>query len=92
MGIFFLRHDRLFKNSSFRDLLRDWSTVLCIDNLSKNIFHESGLGWSRGKGKKAFFGDLKFPSKPVENLLFYLHRVSVGDYLPLKGSQPPKYH
>ena len=35
-------------------------------------------------------GELKFPTKPIENLLFYLHRVSVGDYLPLKGSQPPK--
>jgi hypothetical protein len=41
-------------------------------------------------GKKTCFGDLKFPTKPVENLLFYLYRVSVGDYLPLKGSQPPK--
>jgi hypothetical protein len=49
------------------------------------------MGWSRGKtGKKACFGDLKFPTKPVENLLFYLHRVSVGDHLPMKGSRPPK--
>ena len=35
-------------------------------------------------------GDLKFPTKPVENLLFYLHRFSVGGYLPGKGSQPQK--
>ena len=39
-------------------------------------------------GKKACFGDLKFPAKPVENLLFSLHRSSVGDYLPLKGPDP----
>jgi hypothetical protein len=41
-----------------------------------------------GNKKKACFGDLKFPTKPGENLLFYLYRVSVGDYLPLKGSRP----
>ena len=38
--------------------------------------------------KKGCFGDLKFPTKPVENLLFYLHRFSVGDYLPMKGPDP----
>lgn len=40
--------------------------------------------------EKGLFWDLKFPTKPEKNLLFYLHRDSVGDYLPLKGSQPPK--
>jgi len=46
--------------------------------------------WAGGEGnrKKACFGDLEFPSKPVENLLFYLHRFSVGDYLPGKGPDP----
>jgi hypothetical protein len=38
--------------------------------------------------EKGCFGDLKFPTKPVENLLFYLHRFSVGDYLPMKGPDP----
>jgi hypothetical protein len=48
------------------------------------------MGWSRGKWKKACCGDLKVPTKPVENLLFYMHHFSIGDYLPVKGSQPPK--
>ena len=48
----------------------------------------AGVGGMRKKN--TWFEDLKFPTKPVENLLFYLHRVSVGDYLPGKGSRPPK--
>jgi hypothetical protein len=43
-----------------------------------------------GRGKKDCFGDLEFRAKPVENLLFYPHRFSVGDYLPVKGFRPPK--
>ena len=59
-----------------------------------STFREADLpfsGLEQGEnGKKACCGDLKFPTKPEENLLFYLHRFSVGDYLPGKGSQPPK--
>jgi hypothetical protein len=50
---------------------------------------EDGLG-DGGRERKGGFEDLKFPTKPVENLLLHLHRVSVGDYLPMKGSRPPK--
>jgi hypothetical protein len=35
-----------------------------------------------------FSGDREFPLKPFHDLLFYLHRVSVGDYLPGKGPDP----
>jgi hypothetical protein len=56
------------------------------------------MGWSRGnEGKRpvlvvGVFGDLEFSTKPVKNLLFYPYHLSVGDYLPMKGSHPPKYH
>jgi hypothetical protein len=49
------------------------------------------MGWSRGKvGKRPVLGSWNSPQNRYKNLLFYLHRVSVGDYLPLKGSRPPK--
>jgi len=50
------------------------------------------LGWSGVGGKREkglFFGDLEFPTKPGENLLFYPYHFSVGDCLPGKGSRPP---
>ena len=50
---------------------------------------EDGLG-DGGRERKGGFEDLKLPTKPVENLLFYPYRVSVGDYHSVKGSQPPK--
>jgi hypothetical protein len=50
------------------------------------VSHMAEVG---GKGKKACFEDLKFPTKPGENLLLYLHHFSVGDHLPMNGSQPP---
>ena len=57
-----------------------------------NTFREADRrsdGLEQGEREKnTCFGDLKFPTKPVENLLFYLHRVSVGDYLPGKGPDP----
>jgi len=54
-----------------------WMADRCSDGLEQGEME-----------KKGCCGDLKFPTKPLENLLFYLHRVSVGDYLPGKGSRP----
>jgi len=49
------------------------------------------MGWSRQKkGKRPVLGIGNSPQNRYKNLLFYLDRVSVGDYLPMKGSQPPK--
>jgi len=54
------------------------------------------MGWSRGKGNRTpvlgvgFFRRSGIPQKPFHDLLFYLHRFSVGDYLPVKGSRIPK--
>jgi hypothetical protein len=39
-------------------------------------------------GEKTLFWGSVIPQKPVENLLFYLHYFSVGDYLPVKESNP----
>jgi hypothetical protein len=46
------------------------------------------MGWSRGEKKEGLFWGSVIPQKPVENLLFYLHYFSVGDYLPVKESNP----
>jgi hypothetical protein len=48
-------------------------------------------GWSRGKGKRrAVLGIGNSLYRQKENILFYLHCVSVGDYHPGKCSRPQK--
>jgi hypothetical protein len=54
------------------------------------------MGWSMRKQKEGLFwgcgfsGDREFPLKPLQDLLFYLHHFSVGNYLPREVSQPQK--
>ena len=46
-----------------------------------------------GKTGKALFSRIgNSPQNRYKNLLFYPYHFSVGDYLPGKGSRPPKYH
>jgi len=53
--------------------------------VGRSFFRWAGVG---GKREKGLFWGSGFPQKPVENLLFYLHYFSVGDYLPVKESHP----